>query len=241
MHDFFGKKFAMRLNCNAKIFFCKRKIALAKEFFFGTMNESGGNGLTFFSREITMGQVAETSSAGWLIEENQEAVTGVKSQNGESTKGTILFNADETKKFGPTQVWIGKIKQTADVAYDAAGAVFDILGTKPTLAKRYRVVNVAVRVVSFRTGGTPDHDVKVQLGDGAASEAFADIAPTIDIDGFTVGTLTSIPVTGNEVITTGKTLRLQFQISGSTTTGTAEIEFHITVIPEIAKSDGTGS
>ena len=174
-----------------------------------------------------------------MVQENQESVTGVKAQNADSTKGTVLFNADSTQKFGVPQVWIAKMKATADQAYDAAAALFDILGTKPTLAQAYRVVNVAVKLVSLRTGGTPDHDVKVQLGDGAASEAFSDIAPNADIDAFTVGTLTNIPVTGNEVITTGKTVRVQFAISGTTTTGTGEAEIHITVIPEKAKSDGT--
>jgi hypothetical protein len=71
------------------------------------------------------------------------------------------------------------------------------------------------------------------MGDGAASESFTDVVADVDIDGDTVG-LPTQRILINSVATvwsSGRTLRCQMGVSGTTTTGTAEIDFILTLVP----------
>jgi hypothetical protein len=71
------------------------------------------------------------------------------------------------------------------------------------------------------------------VGDGAASEAFTDAVASVAIDAETVG-LPAERILVNSVATvwsTGRTLRCQLEVSGTTTAGTADVEFVITLVP----------
>lgn len=166
------------------------------------------------------------------VQHNQETATGVITQGAPGTRSTLAFAASDDKVFGaPVKIVIKGIV-AADVAYDAAGAIHTVL-SKPTLANKYRITNVQTIVRSLRTGGTPDHDVKVEVGDGAASEAFTDAVADVDIDADTVNLPTERIVVNSvdTVWSTGRTLRCQLAVSGTTTTGTAEVDFVITLVP----------
>ena len=163
---------------------------------------------------------------------SQEGATGVFIQGAVGTRSSVLFAANDDKMFGaPVKVVIKGIV-AADVAYDAAGAIHTVL-SKPTLANKYRILSVQTVIRALRTGGTPVHNVKVEVGDGAASEAFTDAVATVAIDAETVG-LPAQRIMVNAVDTvwsSGRTLRCQLEVSGTTTTGTAEVDFVITLVP----------
>ena len=174
----------------------------------------------------------ENWTPGVDAQHNQEEPTGVITQGAGGTRSSVLFASNDEKIFGaPVKVVIKGIA-TADVAYDAAGAIHTVL-SKPTLANKYRIVSVQTILRVLRTGGTPDHDVKVQVGDGAASEVFTDVVADVDIDADTIG-LPTERILVNTVATvwsTGRTLRCQLAVSGVTTGATAEVDFVITLVP----------
>lgn len=177
----------------------------------------------------------ETAIAGRDVQHSQELSTGLLTQKGDGSNSTTVFNADETVQYGQVQCWDVKALGSADQAYDSAAAIVNVDGSKPTRNCKYRIIKIETQLNVLRTGGTPDHDLKVQKGDGAASEAFSDVVATVDFDGDTVGLPTNRTLVPAQcLLSSGETLRCQFQISGSTTTGTGEVEFHIFVIPCIA-------
>lgn len=166
------------------------------------------------------------------VHHDQEEATGVITQDAPSTRSSVLFASNDDKLLGaPVKVVIKGIV-AADVAYDAAGAIHTVL-SKPTLANKYRIVGVKTIVRVLRTGGSPDHDVKVQVGDGAASESFTDVVADVDIDSDTVGLPTERILVNSAatVWSTGRTLRCQLAVSGTTTGATAEVDFVITLVP----------
>lgn len=164
--------------------------------------------------------------------QTEEQVLGVLIQDARTTFSTPLFTGDEDKIFGPPLQVILKHKATADQAYDSAAAIVNVAGSKPTLGQSYRITQVKTVLRVLRTGGTPDHDFKLELGDGAASEAFNSIVATIDFDADVVNTdMVRIIVPAYAVWTTGTTLRSQVAISGSTTTGTTEVDVFLTLVP----------
>lgn len=169
-----------------------------------------------------------------VSEVSQESATGVFTQGAAGTRSSVAYAANDDKMFGAPVVAMIKAKATADVAYDAAGAIHTVL-SKPTLANKYRIASIQAIVRSLRTGGSPDHHVKVQVGDGAASESFTDVAATTDIDGFTVGQPTELALTNSAatVFSTGRSLRCQVEVAGTTTTGTTEVDFVITLVPTL--------
>jgi hypothetical protein len=166
------------------------------------------------------------------VQHDQEEATGVITQNAPSTRSELAFAASGDRLFGaPVKVVIKGIV-AADVAYDAAGAIHTVL-SKPTLANKYRILSVQTVARVFRTGGTPVHNVKVEVGDGAESESFADAVASVDITAETVG-LPAQRIMVNAVDTvwsTGRTLRCQLEVSGTTTGATAEIDFILTLVP----------
>ena len=169
-----------------------------------------------------------------ISEVSQEAATGVDAQAASGTRSTVAFAANHDVIMGAPIVVVVKSLLAADTAYDAAGAVTTIGGTKPVLANKYRIIKIQTIRRALRTGGTPDHDLKVEVGDGAASESFTSVVATVDVDAET--TLNS-PVdrilvnSAATVWSTGRTLQCQQSVAGSTTTGTAEVDFIITMVP----------
>jgi hypothetical protein len=163
---------------------------------------------------------------------DQEAALGVMAQDAVSTKSTVAYSADEDKIFGAPIMVVLKHKATADQAYDSAAAIVNVAGSKPVLSQKYRIVEVKTVMRSLRTGGTPDHDLRLELGDGAASEAFADAVATVDVDTDVANTdMVRIIVPAYAVWNTGCTLRSQLQVSGSTTGATAEFDVFVTLLP----------
>jgi hypothetical protein len=123
----------------------------------------------------------------------------------------------------------------ADTAYDAAGAIIKVGGDKPVRNTSYRIVKIDTVIRVKRTGGTRASATKVQVGDGAASEAFADVVASVVDTGAVVNTPTSqILVNAETIINTGETIRVQHELSGVTTTGTEELDTYIYVIPVAA-------
>ena len=163
---------------------------------------------------------------------NEEAELGVLVQDANTTKSTPAFAADEDKIFGTPIVLVLKHLIAADVAYDAAGAIVNAAGTKTVLGQSYRILSVETNIRVLRTGGTPDHDFKLEMGDGAASEVFASTVATVDIDAEALNTpIQRILVPAEAVWATGTTLRSQVAVSGVTTGATAELDVVITLIP----------
>lgn len=168
------------------------------------------------------------------VQMNQEANTGVVNQNAPSTRSSVAYAASNDVIHGKPVVVVIKAMGAADVAYDAAGAIhLATLAAKPTLSEKYRILKVETVLRTLRTGGSPDHDLKVQMGDGAASESFTDVVASVDVDSDTVGLPTgrSVVNTAATVWSSGRTLRAQLSIAGSTTTGTTEFDFIITMVP----------
>lgn len=163
---------------------------------------------------------------------DQEQNTGVFTQGASGTRSSMAFASNNDVLFGAPIKVVVKGIATADVAYDAAGAIHTVL-SKPTLANKYRILSVQRITRSLRTGGTPDHGIKVEVGDGAASESFTDVVADVDIDGDTAGVPTECVLVNSvdTVWSTGRTLRCQLAVSGTTTTGTAEVDFVITLLP----------
>jgi hypothetical protein len=163
---------------------------------------------------------------------DQEVATGVLAQKAESTRATPTFSGDSDLLFGVPICMIFRHEAAADQAYDSAAAIVEPLGSKAALGQKYRIVKVETTLRVLRTGGSPDHDWKLQKGDGAESEAFSDIVATVDVDTDTVDLATARAVVAAQaVIETGKTLRSQFQVSGTTTTGTGEFEVCVWCVP----------
>jgi hypothetical protein len=174
----------------------------------------------------------EDWTPGVDAQHNQEEATGVITQSAPGTRSTLAYAADDEKIFGAPIKVVVKGLVAADAAYDSAAAIHNVL-VKPTLANKYRITNVETVLRVLRTGGSPDHDIKVEVGDGAASESFTDLVADVDIDGDTVN-LPTQRIVVNAVTTvwsTGRTLRCQMGVSGTTTTGTAEIDFILTMVP----------
>lgn len=177
---------------------------------------------------------AETTKAGSKTRLRQDLSShGLVVQDAESTRSSETFSSDNDQQFGLVHVWRVKAKATADQAYDAAAAITNVFGgTKIARNEKWRIIGVRTSLRSLRTGGAPDHDLKVEAGDGASSEAFTALVATVDIDGDTVNLPTErILVAAETILLTGETLRVQFQVSGTTTTGTAEVDVDILAMP----------
>lgn len=176
----------------------------------------------------------ETFKSGGRTRVRQDASShGLIVQDSESTKSSVAFSSDDDQQFGELQVWRIKMKAAADQAYDAAAAITNVFsGTKIARHGSFRIIGVRTTLRVLRTGGAPDHDMKVETGDGAASETFADLVATVDVDGDTINLPTERALVNAEtILLTGETLRVQMQVSGTTTTGTAEMDVDILVMP----------
>ena len=170
-----------------------------------------------------------------ISEVSQEAATGVDAQAASGTKSTVAFAANHDVIHGAPIVVVVKSLLAADTAYDAAGAITYVGGgAKPVLANKYRILSIRTVRRALRTGNSPDHDLKVEMGDGAASESFTDVVATVDVDSESTLNLPVDRIVINSAATvwsTGRTLRCQQSVAGTTTTGTAEVDFIITMVP----------
>ena len=71
---------------------------------------------------------------------------------------------------------------------------------------------------TLRTGGTPAHTVKLQRGDGAATETFADITDAKSVQGTVDTVLTPTTVDdAQHIIRAGESIRAVLVVSGTTT------------------------
>ncbi len=176
----------------------------------------------------------ETTTSGSKTRIRQDASShGLIVQDAESTRSSETFSSDDDQQYGLVYVWRVKMKATADQAYDAAAAITNVFGsTKVARNEKWRILGVRTTLRSLRTGGAPDHDLKVETGDAASSEAFTALVATVDIDGDTQDLPTERALVAAEaILLTGETLRVQLQVSGTTTTGTAEVDVDILAMP----------
>jgi len=149
------------------------------------------------------------------------------------TENTATFSADGDTQYGIEQVWVLKVKKAADVAFDA-GVLNFFGGVKQARNELYRIMKISTVLHELRTGGSPDHDIQIERGDGADPEVFTTIAGPFDVDGDTVHAIVNRAMAGAEeveTIPTGATLRVNPQVSGTTTTGAFEMDVYIHVIP----------
>ena len=95
--------------------------------------------------------------------------------------------------------------------------------------KSARVASAWCRVISKRTGGTPANTIKLQRGDGAATEVFTDLTATVDTDAATAGDrkdFTAV-VDAQATFSRGNTLRIVHVVGGTTTTGSDVVEVFV--------------
>lgn len=178
--------------------------------------------------------VTEEMNPGGTTPLRQDASShGLIVQGPTSTRSSETFSSDDDQQFGPVHVWRVKMTAAADQAYDAAAAITNVFGsTKIARNETWRIIGVRITLRVLRTGGSPNHEVKVQTGNGAATEVFTDLVATRDIDGYTVNLpVEEIVVNAETVLLTGETIRCQFKVSGTTTTGTAEVDVDILAVP----------
>lgn len=162
---------------------------------------------------------------------DQNVVTGVLTQRATGTNSTATFSAHADKQFGLMECWIIKAKIVASAATLVTTNI-DI--TKPVLPSSYRIVKIETVGHSLQTGTSPDHDFVIQKGDGAVSEAFADIVASVDVDADTDETLINRPlmVQAQTLLETGKSLRWSIAITaGASFAGTYEADLLVYVIP----------
>lgn len=180
--------------------------------------------------------LTESTVVGSDVAVVQEKASGLRTQTAATSRNTATYNLHGDHAAGVVQCWIARCETAADVAYDAAGAIVNVFGvTKGVRNEKYRILKIETVLRVLRTGGTPDTDIKVEKGNGAASESFASLVATVDIDSDTVDLPTNrILVAAECLLLSGETLRCQQSVAGSTTTGTGEVEFHIYVIPVLA-------
>lgn len=176
----------------------------------------------------------ETTKSGAKVQLRQDDNShGLIVQDPESTRSSEAFSSDDEQQFGPVHVWRVKMIAAADQAYDAAAAITNVFGsTKIARNETWRIIGVRTILRSLRTGGTPDNDLKIEAGDGAASETFSDLVATVDIDGDTINLPTErVLVDAETVLLTGETLRCQLSVSGTTTGATTEVDVDILAVP----------
>jgi hypothetical protein len=156
-----------------------------------------------------------------------DAVTGVFIQNAASTESSAAAMAtDAGVNYGTPMVLSGAGKKTAD------GTTTITFFSKNCPCKLL-IVGAWHFIRTMRTGGTPDHKLKLEHGDGAGSESFNDITSNDDLDGDTpdaqvnFGTISDAYAT----IGVGESLKGTFVVGGSTTTGTSLVDVHVMVVP----------
>lgn len=167
--------------------------------------------------------------------EAKEVSTGVITQLATNVgPNTPTYSADGDMQHGQLQTWMLRVVKTADGAFDAPATITNFFGgTKKTRANKYRFVKIGTTLHTLRTGGVPDHDLRIEIGDGAASEVFTTLVGDFDIDGDTPETINNrnAAAWGRHILNSGETLRVQLAVSGTTTTGVADVCIVLNVVP----------
>lgn len=173
-----------------------------------------------------MADKGTTSVTGVTTDQTPDTATGVIHQRAASTRGTQTFTADGDKNFGIPILMSGNFTVTAD------GTTNIELMSKNS-PQKYQVVDAWYFVRTLRTGGAPDHKVRVFQGDGATSEVFAGISDDADVDGATLDAPTRFATLddANHIIDVNESLRLTLVVAGTTTGGTALIDVHVLLVP----------
>lgn len=177
---------------------------------------------------------SESTTPGSEVTHSQERdSTGLLTQGGTGTRATPTFSADDDQTYGQVECWAVKCVTVADTAqaYDAAAAITNVFGsTKVARTNSYRILRVETSLRSLLGGSSTDNDLKVQAGNGAASESFADLVASVDIDSDTVNLpISRILVKAETILLTGETLRVQYSAVGDS--GTGEVDVYIYAIP----------
>ncbi len=153
--------------------------------------------------------------------------TGAVTQNPTTMKGSNSFLTNDGDTILASglglELWAGTHKLAAD------GTSTITFINKDSQHKR-RIVAIGYYLRTERTGGTPDTDLTVSVGNGAASESFSTVG-TIDLDGDTLDALTFLTIDdANQLIDVNKSLKSVFTVGGTTTTGTALLDVYILTV-----------
>lgn len=151
-------------------------------------------------------------------------ITGLLSQDPQYTPATNTWSADGDKMFSNGLItFAGYHKLSAD-------GTSAITFMNKNCPYKLRIVSAFYYLRTERTGGTPDTDLTVAVGDGAASEAFSTVG-TIDLDGDALDTLTFLTVDdANVLIDVNKSLKSSLVVGGTTTGGVALLDVYIQCI-----------
>lgn len=177
--------------------------------------------------------LTESTVVGRDVEIVQEKASGLRTQKANTTTGDAAYAAHGEQQSGVLQCLVIRTHAAADAAYDAAGAIANFYGTtKGVRNEKYRIVKIDTVIRVKRTGGTRASASKVQKGDGAASEAFSDVvASVVDTANVVDTPMSQILVAAQTLLSSGETLRVQHEVSGSTTTGTEQFECYVYLLP----------
>lgn len=159
---------------------------------------------------------AQTIPSGKTFEHEGDNVTGLITQDPQFGPSSNTWSANGDMAVSPGFVVFRGLHSLT------SNTTSTITYLNKNCPYKLRVVRVTVTPRTFMTagGGTPDTKLDVQLGDGAASEAFSDIITQIDLDGDTadvgqVGTISD----ANELIAANKSIISKLTTSGGTGLG----------------------
>jgi hypothetical protein len=150
-----------------------------------------------------------------------------------SVRNDAAFTADNEQQFGKLQCWMVRCEAVTATAQalNSAAAITNVFGTtKVARSCKYRIVKVETVIRVKHAGASADNKCVVETGNGAASETFADLVASVDMDSDTVDLPTNRAIVAAEcILLTGETLRVQYITVGNSTAG--ELEVYIWAIP----------
>jgi len=177
-----------------------------------------------------MAGYSESHKTGRTTTQNADAVMGVIQQNAESTDSS-LTRVDADLQFGVPILVRATIKEAAaDGAHEA-----------PIFAKncpeKYHIADAWYIMRSHRTSaGTITHTIKLEHGDGAASESFNDITDAADCDAAAEGVVDQPYRWGTvsdayDTISAGESLKATCTIGGTSNDGTTLVDVYVLLMP----------
>lgn len=165
--------------------------------------------------------------SGQTFEVEGHNKTGLLTQDPQFTKATNSFLTNDGDKIVASGLGLEIFAGTHKLAADGTSTITFL--NKDATHKR-RIVAIGYYLRTERTGGTPDTDLTVSVGDGAASEAFSTVG-TVDLDGDALDTLTFLTVNdANQLIDVNKSLKSELVVGGTTTGGTALLDVYVLTI-----------
>ena len=149
--------------------------------------------------------------------------------DGDNKIGLITQDPTHTKSAGTWttsgDAQYGAVQQSSILLTAAADGTVNAAIFNKDCPHKIRILDATIFPRTLRTGGTPDHKVRLFKGDGAASEAFTAITDDKDCD---VAADTQTKFTtfddAQTIIEADKSLRATLVVGGTTTTGTALFE-----------------